>query len=232
MGPLENILTAEQKTRVQAIQASYKAKFDALMTSRNNGTITEEQFHEQARPLHESMKKEIDAVLTAEQKTQLEQMRPQGDGRRGDGDRGPRGPEGMGDRPFGPRTPADAEAHERAERDAMATALGLSDAQKSAVERLFTTHRTEAEALMQKLRADGADREAARTQMEVLREKHLAALARILTPTQMEIVKIHDAIGRHRGGHGHPHHRPDDRGASPGTAAPENQSRPGDASIE
>ena len=230
MGPLEKILTAEQKTRVEAIQSTYKAKFEALASSRGNGTITEEQFREQARPLHEAMKREIDAVLTAGQKAQLDTMRTEGRGGRGHG--GPGGEKGMGDKPFGPRTPADAAAHETAEREAMATALGLSDAQKSSVEKLFAAHRTEAGALMEKLKADGVDREAARTQMQALREKHMAALAAVLNATQMEIVKIHDAIGHHRGGHGHRHGGPDDRGANPGTTSPGNPTRPGGATIE
>lgn len=183
-------LSDDQKSAIDAIRESYKTKFESLGERRRSGAITDEQFRTQAEALHTSMKNEVDAKLTSDQKATLEKMHLDG----------PHGGPGMrGDRPDGP-PPGIRDRGSAPDGDAMAAALGLSAEQKTAVQALFEKHHTEIQALMEKFRSDKTDPQSMHSQMETLRQQHLAALDQILDDRQMEIVKIHDAL-MHKGGH-------------------------------
>jgi hypothetical protein len=229
--PLGAILTADQKSKVDAIRSSYKSRFEALEASRKSNSITDDAFRTQMKSLHESMRSEVESVLTVEQKAKMEEMRKSHEGM----DRGMRGGRGEGmdrgmrgeDRPIGP--PGRPGFDPAQERDAMATALGLTADQKSAIEKLMIAHRAEVEAAMKN---SNGNREEMRGTMEAMRTKHQAAFAAILNPTQLEIVKIHDALMRHGAGCG-PHMKGDRRPegeTSPQT--PSSTPKPGNANIE
>ncbi|MCX7705462.1 MAG: hypothetical protein N2115_04305 [bacterium] len=65
-------LTEEQKAKIKEIQKSRREQLSAL---KQDTTLTAEQRREKARAIFESTQKQIDEILTPEQRQQLEQLR-------------------------------------------------------------------------------------------------------------------------------------------------------------
>lgn len=96
-------LTDEQKAAMQAIRETYRDQLQALREKRRDGTFDESDA-EQLASIREEMRSEMQAVLTDEQRAQIEARREQ------------------------------MEARRKANRAAMAEALELTDEQQAALE--------------------------------------------------------------------------------------------------
>jgi|GEM_PF-5475009 len=81
-----------------------------------------------------------------------------------------------------------------ADSAAMTRALGLTDAQWTALNALRAEQQAAVEALMAQLAAGTIDQATFMAEMEKLHAAREAALATILTPTQLEILKIYEAL--------------------------------------
>ena len=70
---IKKVLTDDQKVTFKAIKVAYKEKFKTIQGQVKDGTLSKEDAKAQKDALKEAMKAEIDALLTDEQKAQLEQ---------------------------------------------------------------------------------------------------------------------------------------------------------------
>ncbi|SVD63086.1 uncharacterized protein METZ01_LOCUS415940, partial [marine metagenome] len=70
---IKKVLTDDQKVTFKAIKVAYKEKFKTIQGQVKDGTLSKEDAKAQKAALKEAMKAEIDALLTDEQKAQLEQ---------------------------------------------------------------------------------------------------------------------------------------------------------------
>ena len=66
-------MTDDQKVTFKAIIAAYKEKFKAVHEQVKDGTLTKEDAKTELDALREAMNAEVDALLTDDQKAQLEQ---------------------------------------------------------------------------------------------------------------------------------------------------------------
>lgn len=174
-GFLNDLLTDEQRDQLKAIRESYGPQRRALRDSARSGVLSREEARTQAQALHEAMRAEIDALLTDEQKAALEAKREE---RR-----------------------ADREVHTAAVRAAMQDALDLTDEQVATLETLKEEQKEAFDALREQFGQEGFDREQFREQRSTLRTEYQEALAGILSEAQLETVKIHHVLARHRIGH-------------------------------
>ncbi len=178
-------LTEDQKAQIKAIRDAHAEEFRTLMDSRRNGSLSVEDFRTQMEALQTAIKSEVDAVLTDEQKQQLEDLKAQRDAER-----------------------ADREAQWEADREAaklvMIEVMGLGDDQVTALDDLHAARET-LHTSIKDLIENGAGREEIREMLESARADFEVALAGILDGTQLEIFKIHAVIAqrmKNRRGHG------------------------------
>ncbi len=174
-GPAEALgLTDDQQTQAQALHETFRAEAEAL---RESGDADREAF----AALRESHRTRFEAILTDEQKTQLETLRAEReanrpeDGGRGHGRRGPHGGGDRGDRPN------------------LGEALNLSAEQTTQLETLRGDLRTQLEAL----RESG---EGSREQAQALFEAHREQMQALLTDEQratFEELRANRPEGRH-----------------------------------
>jgi periplasmic protein CpxP/Spy len=109
-GPIERILglkeklglTEDQVTQLKKIGEETRAEMKALREEEGDRDSKKDE----AKKIHEGAKAKVDAVLTAEQKAKLEQIRKE-HGKGPDGEKGPK--EGK-DGKKGPKGPPDAES--------------------------------------------------------------------------------------------------------------------------
>ncbi|MFQ5569219.1 MAG: hypothetical protein ACE5G0_06065 [Rhodothermales bacterium] len=167
-GGLSAILTTEQQEQMKALRAAHQEQMKALMQARKDGSLSPEDFREQRKALQTKMKDDVQALLTDEQRAQLEQQRE--------------------------KMKARAAAFKEAAAAAKAEALGLTGDQEATLEALQAEQKTQHQALIEQARAGTLDREAIKAQLQKLREAHQAAMAEILTPEQLEIIKIHNIL--------------------------------------
>ena len=70
-----SVLAADQKPQFDAIMKEFRTGMDAIFSSIKAGEMTREEAKAEIESMEETMKSAIDALLTDDQKTQLEQMR-------------------------------------------------------------------------------------------------------------------------------------------------------------
>ncbi len=187
-GLFDGILTDEQIAAVEAIRETYAPQFTELIEARRDGTLSHEAFLEEMAALRDAVKAEIDALLTDEQRAEIEARIEE---RRAEHE-------------------AEREAMLEQVRAAMKDALALTDEQTAAVDELFAEQEAEREAIFDQLREGTLTPEEAFAALGALKDAQQAALEALLDETQWEIVLIHDALtirGRHlafarRGGAG------------------------------
>ncbi len=157
-------LTDAQLEELEALRAAYKPQIQALLDMRKEGSLDPDDFRAQLEALHEEMRAAMDALLTDAQRTKLAALRAEAETQRG--------------------------AAREAERAAMIEVLALTEAQRADLAALHAQWEAEREALREAFVNGEIDR-------EMLAESFAAfdaALADILTPTQLEIVQIHRAL--------------------------------------
>ncbi len=169
---LDDVLTDAQQAAIEEIRERYRAQIEPLLEARRNETITPEEFRAQMEALRAAMQAEIDALLTDEQKADIEARR---EACRAEGE-------------------AEREARREAERAAMIEALGLTGEQVAALDALHEAQKAERDALLAQLDAGTLTREDVQTALAALHDAADAALQDLFDETQWEIKLIHDAL--------------------------------------
>lgn len=176
-GGIVRVLTDDQKVTFKAIMVAYKEKFKAIHSEIKDGSTTKEDAGVEMKALREAMTAEIDALLTDEQKTQLEQNKA--------------------DRK------ADREAYHDSSKAVMVDVLGLSADQVSLFDTINYEARDAAKALFEQAKNGDLDRESLRSALKNLFTEKNDKLEGLFTDGQLEIIKIHKALElrmkKHRG---------------------------------
>ena len=167
-GFMNDFLTPEQQEAMKALRETSRAEMKALVEARRDGSLTDEAFREQAKALREANHEAMQELLTDEQKATLEQKRAE--------------------------RKATFEARQDAAQAARVEALGLTADQEVALAEMREAHQAEMKAFFEQARSGNADREAIRAEIQTIREANKAALADVLTPEQIEITDIHNAL--------------------------------------
>ena len=167
-GPLDQILTDEQKEQAQAIRESVRAEMESLKAAVDAGELTADEARERLQEIRESVREQIEALLTDDQKAQIEALREE--------------------------RAAEREARRQEADNVRNEVLGLTDDQIEAFDAINEVHRTAAEEIRDQVRNADLAREDAHEAMLTLRDQRTEQLAEIVDDTQLEIVRIHDAM--------------------------------------
>jgi hypothetical protein len=160
-----SVLTDDQKPQFDAIMEEFRSGMDAIFASIKAGEMTREEAKAEIESMEETMKSAIDALLTDDQKAQLEQMRA---------DRN-----------------AEKKAYMESVRQAKIDALGLTDDQITAIEAARAETKAAMEALKAQVESEDQTKEEAREAAKAIFEANKTAMDAIFTATQIEIIKIH-----------------------------------------
>ncbi len=177
-----SVLTDDQKPQFDAIMEEFRSGMDAIFASIKAGEMTREEAKAEIESMEETMKSAIDALLTDDQKAQLEQMRA---------DRN-----------------AEKKAYMESVRQAKIEALGLTDDQITAIEAARAETKAAMEALKAQVESEDQTKEEAREAAKAIFEANKTAMDAIFTATQIEIIKIHKYLemrwrhNKERGGKG------------------------------
>jgi Spy/CpxP family protein refolding chaperone len=156
-------LTPDQKTRMKALHQEQKKEMEAL---KNDKTATREQIQQ----LHKKYEEQMQAILTPDQRQQLEKMKEErmAKGKQGGFEKGKGQKEGL-------KHGADLQKE-----------LGLSQDQQAKVEKIRTDYRGQFDAL----RNDNSlSKEEKRTKMHELMKKQQEEMKTVLTQEQIEKMK-------------------------------------------
>ena len=160
-----SVLTDDQKPQFDAIMEEFRTGMDAIFASIKAGEMTREEAKAKIESMEETMKSAIDALLTDDQKAQLEQMRED--------------------------HKAEKKAYMEAVRQAKIEALGLTDDQIAAIEATRAETKAAMEALKAQVESEDLTKEEAREAAKAIFEANKTAMDAIFTATQIEIIKIH-----------------------------------------
>ena len=160
-----SVLADDQKPQFDAIMKEFRTGMDAIFSSIKAGEMTREEAKTEIESMEETMKSAIDALLTDDQKTQLEQMRA--------------------DRK------AEKKAYMEAVHQAKIEALGLTVDQIAAIETARAETKAAMEALKAQVESEDLTKEEAREAAKAIFESNKTTMDAIFTATQIEIIKIH-----------------------------------------
>jgi hypothetical protein len=174
---INKVLTDDQKVTFKAIKVAYKEKFKAIQEQVKDGTLAKEDAKVQKDALKEAMKAEIDALLTDEQKAQLEQNK------------------------------ADRKEKRQAYRDSSkavkVAVLGMTTDQLTAFDAAHQEARDAAKALFEQAKNGDIDKDTLRAGLKNIFIAKNEKMANIFDDSQLEIIKIHKALElrkkKHRG---------------------------------
>lgn len=167
-------LTDEQKAEILAIHESHRDDVRALLGQR--GSLDADAFREQMDALRESIRAEVEAVLTDEQVQQLEELKVAAEERRAE-------------------RQALRETRREESRAVMADVLGLTDAQLAELDAL-RSDRDERREAIQELFDSGADRDDVRAFIQAERDERREAVMEIVDERQYEIMQIHALLSQ------------------------------------
>ena len=160
-----SVLADDQKPQFDAIMKEFRTGMDAIFSSIKAGEMTREEAKAEIESMEETMKSAIDALLTDDQKTQLEQMRA--------------------DRK------TEKKAYMEAVHQAKIEALGLTVDQIAAIETARAETKAAMEALKAQVESEDLTKKEAREAAKAIFEANKTAMDAIFTTTQIEIIKIH-----------------------------------------
>ena len=174
---IKKVLTDDQKVTFKAIKIAYKEKFKVINEQVKDGTLSKEDAKAQKNALKEAFKAEIDALLTDEQKAQLEQNK------------------------------ADRKEKRKAYRDSTKAVkiavLGMTQDQVSAFDAANQEARDAAKALFEKSKNGDIDKDTLREGLKNIFAAKNEKMAGIFDDSQLEIIKIHKALSlrkkKHKG---------------------------------
>jgi len=161
-------LTDDQKVTFKAIKVAYKEKFKTIHAQVKDGTLSKEDAKAQKDALKEAMKAEIDALLTEEQKAQLEQNK------------------------------ADRKEKRKAYRDSTKAVkiavLGMTPDQVSAFDGANQEARDAAKALFEQAKNGDIDKDTLREGLKNIFVAKNEKMLNIFDDNQLEIIKIKKAL--------------------------------------
>ena len=174
---IKKVLTDDQKVTFKAIKVAYKEKFKTIQGQVKDGTLSKEDAKAQKDALKEAMKAESDALLTDEQKAQLEQNK------------------------------ADRKEKRKAYRDATKAVkiavLGMTTDQLTAFDAAHQEAREAAKALFEKSKNGDIDKDTLREGLKNIFAEKNEKMEGIFNDNQLEIIKIHKALSlrkkKHKG---------------------------------
>ena len=174
---IKKVLTDDQKVTFKAIKVAYKERFKAIHEQVKDGTLSKEDAKAQKDALKEAMKAEIDALLTEEQKAQLEQNK------------------------------ADRKEKRKAYRDSTkavkVAVLGMTTDQLTAFDAAHQEARDAAKALFEKSKNGDIDKDTLREGLKNIFAAKNEKMLDIFDDSQIEIIKIHKALSlrkkKHKG---------------------------------
>lgn len=162
------VLTDDQKVLYKAMMTDYKEKFKSIRGQVKDGSITKDDAKAQMVALKDAMKAEVDALLTDEQKAQIEQDK------------------------------ADRKATHTAYRDSskavMVSVLLMSEDQVLAYDAAKQEAKDAASVLFEQSKNGDIDRETLRASLKSLFSERNEKLESIFDAKQMDIIKIHKAL--------------------------------------
>ena len=174
---IKKVLTDDQKVTFKAIKVAYKERFKAIHEQVKDGTLSKEDAKAQKDALREALKAEIDALLTDEQKAQLEQNK------------------------------ADRKEKRKAYRDSTkavkVAVLGMTTDQLTAFDAAHQEARDAAKALFEKSKNGDIDKDTLREGLKNIFAAKNEKMLGIFDDSQIEIIKIHKALSlrkkKHKG---------------------------------
>ena len=174
---IKKVLTDDQKVTFKAIKVAYKERFKAIHEQVKDGTLSKEDAKAQKDALREALKAEIDALLTDEQKAQLEQNK------------------------------ADRKEKRKAYRDSTkavkVAVLGMTTDQLTAFDAAHQEARDAAKALFEKSKNGDIDKDTLREGLKNIFAAKNEKMLDIFDDSQIEIIKIHKALSlrkkKHKG---------------------------------
>ena len=165
---LFNMLTDDQKDLYKAMMAAYKEKFKSLRDQVKDGSLSKEDAKVQMKALKDALRAEVDALLTDDQKAQLEQNK------------------------------ADRNAKRQAYRDSskavMVEALGMTEDQVSAYDAANQEAKDATSALFEQAKNGDIDRETLRASLKLVFTTKNEKLTAIFNNQQLDIIKIRKAL--------------------------------------
>ena len=165
---LFNMLTDDQKDLYKAMMAAYKEKFKSLRDQVKDGSLSKEDAKVQMKSLKDALRAEVDALLTDDQKAQLEQNK------------------------------ADRNAKRQAYRDSskavMVEALGMTEDQVSAYDAANQEAKDATSALFEQAKNGDIDRETLRASLKLVFTAKNEKLTAIFDDQQLDIIKIRKAL--------------------------------------
>ena len=165
---IKKVLTDDQKVTFKAIKVAYKEKFKTIHAQVKDGTLSKEDAKTQKDALKEAMKAEIDALLTEEQKAQLEQNK------------------------------ADRKEKRKAYRDSTkavkVAVLGMTTDQLTAFDAAHQEARDAAKALFEQAKNGDIDKDTLREGLKNIFVAKNEKMLNIFDDNQLEIIKIKKAL--------------------------------------
>ncbi|MEE8437039.1 MAG: hypothetical protein V3S22_01750 [Candidatus Neomarinimicrobiota bacterium] len=171
---IRNVLTEDQVAVFEEILKSHSQKMVEIKSQVQAGSITREEAHDQIQTLGETLKAEIEALLSSEQLAALEQKQAEHE--------------------FEGKDRRNMEAHGEEVKAVMYEVLNLTGDQITAFEAINEDAKIAITALKDELKNGSINREDFREAAESIFTERNEKLAEILTDTDLEIIKIRNAL--------------------------------------
>lgn len=163
------VLDEAQRESLKSIMDSYKGQMEEVMKKAKDGTIDREAAKAELEALEATMRAEIEALLTDEQRQKLEDMQA-----------------GMKQK---------MEEMRQAAHDAMVSALEMTPDQESGLETINNESGEAQRGLIEKARAEDMSREDLQDALKQLIADRNSKIEALFSDKQIEIIKIYTALG-------------------------------------
>ena len=163
------VLDEAQRESLKSIMDSYKSQMEEVMKKAKDGTIDREAAKAELEALEATMRAEIEALLTDEQRQKLEDM--QADMKQ------------------------KMEEMRQAAHDAMVSALEMTPDQESGLETIKIESGEAQRGLIEKARAEDMSREDLQDALKQLIADRNSKIEALFSDKQIEIIKIYTALG-------------------------------------
>ena len=167
-GGIYKVLTDDQKVTFKAIVTAYKERFKAIHEQVKDGSLSKEDARSQMDALKEAMQAEVDALLTEEQKAQIDQNK------------------------------ADRETERQAYKDSskavMVDVIGMTAEQVTAFDEANKEARDAAMALFEQAQNGDIDKDTLREGLKNIFATKNEKMETLFNDYQLEIIKIHKAL--------------------------------------
>ena len=163
------VLDEAQRESLKSIMDSYKSQMEEVMKKAKDGTIDREAAKAELEALEATMRAEIEALLTDEQRQKLEDMQAE--------------------------MKQKMEEMRQAAHDAMVSALEMTPDQESGLETINNESAQAQKALMDKAKAEEMGKEDLHEAIKQLIIDRNSKIEALLSDKQIEIIKIYTALG-------------------------------------